>query len=56
MGRRVFCKSSTSRVSFEQESKVGEEGSHVYILEKDVPDRKNNTSKTVFYGIFFRSI
>jgi len=54
MGSRVFCKSSSARVSFKQGSKVGEEGSHVYISEKNIPDRKNNTCKTVFYGIFFQ--
>lgn len=52
MGRRVFCKSSTARVSFEQGSKVGEEGSHVYMLEKNIPDRTTH-AKLSFMAFFF---
>lgn len=54
MGRRVFCKSSTARVSFEQGSKVGEEGSHVYMLEKNIPDRTTH-AKLSFMAFFFFS-
>ena len=51
MGRRVFCKSSTASVSFKQGSKVGEEGSHVYISEKNIPDR--TTQATLSFMAFF---